>query len=335
MAPYLDPRTGRRRCIQLIALAAPGWLLSRIVSGNEARYPSRPIRCIIPFPVGGSSDLLARIIGAQLGEALGQPIVIESRPGAAGAIAMDYAARAAPDGYTLFLANNGTNVVLPSHRRTSARDLQLSFTPVAKLVSLPIVIVAPRASGVTTLRSLLERARRSPDALAFATSDVGSTSHLAASLLFRRAGVKLVHVPYAGTALAVKDVLSGEVQLLFTHLGTVASLLRSGHLVALAVTGNHRMPAFPDVPTVAESGFPGFDVTTWHGVLVPVGTPQEIVMRLHGELARIMQLPEVREQISALGMESDDATPERFAAELAIDVERAAKFIRDAGISAD
>src|SRR4029077_4149428 len=135
----LHPRTGRRRCIQLIALAAPGWLLSRVVSGNEARYPSHPIRCIIPFPVGGTSDLLARIVGAHLGEALGQPIVIESRPGAAGAIAMDYAARAAPDGYTLFLANNGTNVVLRSHRRTSAQDLQLSFTPVAKLVSLPIV----------------------------------------------------------------------------------------------------------------------------------------------------------------------------------------------------
>jgi tripartite-type tricarboxylate transporter receptor subunit TctC len=334
MAPDLQRSISRRRCIQLIALATPGWFFSRIVTG-EGRYPNRPIRCIIPFPVGGTSDLLARLVGAQLGEALGQPIVVESRPGAAGGIAMDYATRAAADGYTLFLASNGTNVVLRNHRRTSALDLQLWFTPVAKLVSLPIVIVASRTLGAATLPAMLERASRAPDALAFATSDVGSTSHLAASLLFRRAGVKLVHVPYAGTALAVKDVLGGEVQLLFTHLGTVASLLRSGRLLALAVTGNHRMPAFPDVPTVAESGFPGFDVTTWHGVLVPVGTPPEIVVRLHGELARIMRLPEMRERVTALGMEPDEGTPEQFAAELAVDVEQAAKFILDAGISAD
>jgi tripartite-type tricarboxylate transporter receptor subunit TctC len=243
---------------------------------------------------------------------------------------MEYAARAAPDGYTIFLANNGTNAILRSRRRADGADLQHSFTPVIKLVSLSIVIVATPSLHVSTLAELMERARSVPDTLAFATGDLGSTSHLAASLLFQRAHVKLIQVPYAGTALAVKDVLAGEVPVLFTHLGTVASNLRAGRLRALAVTGSHRMSAFPEIPTVAESGFPGFDVITWHGVLVPTGTPRETALRLHDELEKIMLLPEVRDQVVQLGMEPETSTPEQFAAELDNDVERWAEVMRDA-----
>lgn len=297
----------------------------------DSAYPDRPIHCVIPFPIGGTSDLLARLIGAHLSAALGQPVIIESKPGAAGAIAMQYAARAAPDGYTIFFANNGTNTILRGRQREEGVDLMRSFTPVSKLATLPIVVVVAPATEISSLQELLERARRAPDRLAFATSDVGSTSHLAASSLFERADVRLIHVPYAGTALGVKDTLAGEVQVLFTHIATVASLLRAGRLNALAVTGGHRMPSFLDIPTVAESGFPNFDITTWHGILVPAGTPHGIVVRLHGELARMMRDADLRAQVVEMGMEPMASTPEQFAADLDADVEHWARIGRRPG----
>jgi tripartite-type tricarboxylate transporter receptor subunit TctC len=185
---------------------------------------------------------------------------------------------------------------------------------------------------VRSLGAALERARRAPDSLAYASSGIGSTSHMAAALLCQRAGTRLLQIPYAGTASAIKDVLAGEVPLLFTHLATVATLIRSGQLRALAVTGSHRSPAFPDVPTVAESGFPGFDVVTWHGVLLPPGTPHEIVLRLHRELARILAMDDLRAQLADLGMEPLGGTPEEFAADIKADRQHWATVIRDAGL---
>ena len=296
----------RRRLLALLALAGPvgSWQL------GAAAESTRPIRFVVPNAAGGSSDLLARLFGGHLAEAWEQPVTFDLRPGAAGRIAADVAARAAPDGHTLLLANNGTLALAPG---------AAPLVPVTRLTTLAIVIAAAPSLGVRTLAELIDRARGAPAGLAYASGGIGSTSHAAAALLARRAGIRLLQIPYPGTATAVKDVLSGEIPLLFTQLATVAPLIRSGQLRALAVTGASRTRAFPEIRTVAESGFPGFDVTTWHGVLLPPGTRREVVTRLHDQLLRILALPRVREQLAAMAMEPVGNTPEQFAAELQAD----------------
>jgi tripartite-type tricarboxylate transporter receptor subunit TctC len=320
----------RRRLIRGLAILLAGTSVARVFAQNADDYPVRPIRFIIPNTVGGTSDILARLIGARLSDALGQPVIVESRPGAAGRIALDHMAKAAPDGYTILLGNNGTNAIVPGIR--SGDTIDDALVPVIKLASLAIVVAATPRLEVRSLSDTIERARRMPDSLAYASSGIGSTSHMAAALLSQRAGIKLLQIPYAGTASAVKDVLAGEVPLIFTHLATVATLIRAGQLRPLAVTGSHRTAAFPDIPTVAESGFPAFDVVTWHGVLVPPGTPREIVMRLHDELARILAMEDIRAQLANMGMEPLGGTPEEFAADINADRQHWATVIRDAGL---
>ncbi|MBK9608087.1 MAG: tripartite tricarboxylate transporter substrate binding protein [Betaproteobacteria bacterium] len=320
---------GRR----LLLAAAAGCLLPRAATAVvvDEHYPNRPIRLILPSAAGGSSDLLGRLLAQPLGEALGVPIVVDPRPGAAGRIALDLAADAAPDGYTLLLANNGSNAIAPGARGTHGKELGRAFAPVTRLTRLPIVIAVNPALGVTSLPELIARARRAPGQLSYASSDLGSTSHMAADLLFRRAGVSLLHVPYNGTATAVRDVLSGVVPVLFTHLGTVAALVRDGRLCALAVSGRRRMAEFPDVPTVAEAGYPGYDITTWHGVMLPAGAPRAVISRLHDELTRVTALPGLRRQLAAMGMEVEANTPEQFAAEIEADVRHWAELLRTTG----
>ena len=328
----LSPALSRRRFIRDLAILLASSGAAPAFAQSTGDYPVRPIHFIIPNTVGGTSDILARLIGARLSDALGQPVIVESRPGAAGRIALDYMAKAAPDGYTILLGNNGTNAIVPGAQTVDAAD-DPALVPVIKLSSLAIVIAATPRLEVKSLSEVIERARRKPDSLAYASSGIGSTSHMAAALLSQRAGIKLLQIPYAGTASAVKDVLAGEVPLIFTHLATVATLIRAGQLRALAVTGSHRTAAFPDIPTVAESGFPGFDVVTWHGVLAPPGTPRDIVMRLHGALARIAAIEEMRAQLANMGMEPLSGSPEEFAADIKADRQHWATVIRDAGLA--
>jgi tripartite-type tricarboxylate transporter receptor subunit TctC len=321
----------RRRFICSLAILFASAGAAPVFAQNAGDYPARPIRFIIPNTVGGTSDILARLTGARLSDALGQPVIVESRPGAAGRIALEHMAKAAPDGYTILLGNNGTNAIVPGAHPGDGID-DAAPVPVIKLASLAIVIAATPRLEVKSLSDTIERARRMPDSLAYASSGIGSTSHMAAALLSQRAGIKLLQIPYAGTASAVKDVLAGEVSLIFTHLATVATLIRAGQLRALAVTGLHRTAAFSEIPTVAESGFPGFDVVTWHGVLVPPGTPREIVMRLHDELARILAMEDMRAQLANMGMEPLGGTPEEFAADIKADRQHWATVIRGAGL---
>jgi len=326
----------RRRRRLICAIAASPWCAFGVRAADGGRYPNRPVRIVLPSTIGGTSDLVARLFAARLEDALGQPVVIEARPGAAGRIAIDRVAAAAPDGYTLLLANNGANAIVPAERGTAAIDDARSFAPVTMLARLPIVIAVTPSLGVGTLPELIALARSAAaKPLFYASSGDGSTSHLAAELLFQRAGVRVEHIPYAGTSAAVKDVLAGDVPVLFTHLGTVAGLVRAGQLHALAVTGDHRMADFPDVRTVAESGYPGFDVTTWHGVVAPSGTPDAVIARLHGELARLVADPEVRRQLAAMGMEPVESTPEQFADAMGADARRWAEVMRRMGPAAE
>ncbi|HET7032429.1 MAG TPA: tripartite tricarboxylate transporter substrate binding protein [Casimicrobiaceae bacterium] len=315
-----------RRTLLCAAFAAP-WLAFSARAAKDGKYPDRPIVLVLPSPIGGTSDLLARLLEAWLEEALGQPVIVEAKPGAAGRIAVDFVAGAAPDGYTLLVANNGANAILPAGNSQPV-DKPKQFAPITMVARLPILVAASPAAGIDSLRALISRAGREPDELAYASGGIGSTSHTAAVRLFQRAGVRLIHVPYVGTAAAVKDVLADNVPILFTHLGTVASLVRAGRLRALAVTGSARTPEFSEIPTVAELGYPGFDVTTWHGVVAPIGTPREIIVRLHDMLVRAIARPEARAQLAQLGMEPVGSSPEEFARAIADDVRNWSEVLR-------
>lgn len=315
-----------RRALVCAALIAP-WFAPTARAANGGTYPDRPIVLVLPSPIGGTSDLFARLVEAWLEQALGQPVVVEAKPGAAGRIAVDYVAAAAPDGYTLLIANNGANAILPAGSDPQV-DKARQFAPITMLARLPILVAAAPSTGIDSLQALIRRARSEPGGLEYASGGIGSTSHIAAVRLFQRAGVHLVHIPYAGTSAAVKDVLSGTVPILFTHLGTVASLVRAGRLRALAVTGNRRMAEFPGIPTVAELGYPGFDITTWHGVVAPIGTPREIIVRLHDTLVRAVSRPEARAELVALGMEPVGSSPEAFARAIADDVRNWSEVLR-------
>ena len=301
-------------------------------SAEPAPYPNRPIRLVVSFSPGGTSDTLARMLGEHLEAAFGQPVVVENRPGASGNVASDLVARAAPDGYTLLVAANAITI-LPSTHGDRAVDPVRAFAPVARLVTQPILIATSASLPVATLPQLIALARAEPGRLAFASPGVGTTDHLAAAMLFRRANADLLHVPYANNAAEIKDLVQGEVKVAFITLGAVRPFLATGQLKALAVTTSQRVAAFPDVPTVAESGFPGYEVTSWYGVLAPAGTPPEAIDRLYREIARVLQLPAVREKIVALGAVPTVNTPEQFGEELKTLVRLWAPVVEAAGIS--
>ena len=317
----------------LVAAAATVWLCAQVPAAQGAEstaWPARPIHIVVPFAAGTFVDVISRIVGSKLADAVSQPVVIDNRPGASGNIASELVAKAPPDGYTLL--NGGVFVtMLPAIYGAKAVD-PAAFVPITRMTNAPMVIVVHPSLSVSTLAELAAVAKSKPGRIAYATSGIGTTPHLAAALWSQRAGVELLHVPYANTNAALKDVLSGEVPVLFTFLGTVEAFLRSDQLKALAVTSAKRDARWADIPTVAEQGYPGFDVATWSGLLAPAGTPPEIVDRLYREVARILQQSEVREKILAMGNDPIGNTPEQFAAEIRADVPRWKEVATKAGI---
>lgn len=336
MAKATTPLLARRFTRASFAAIATVCLCSQApaVQGAESTsWPARPIHIVVPFASGTFVDVISRVVGSKLENAVGQPVVIDNRPGASGNIASELVAKAPPDGYTLL--NGGVFVtVLPAIYGAKAVD-PASFVPITRMTNAPMVVVVHPSLGVGTLADLAALARTKPGRIAYATSGIGTTPHLAAALWSQRAGIELLHVPYANTNAALKDVLSGEVPVLFTFLGTVEGLLRSDQLKALAVTSAKRDPGWAAIPTVAEQGYPGFDVATWSGLLAPAGTPPEVVDRIYREVARILQQSEVREKILAMGNEPIGNTPEQFAAEIRADVPRWKEVASRAGIRAE
>jgi len=312
-----------------LSLAAP----AQSATTDTAPWPSRPIRIVVPFAAGTFVDVLSRLIGAKLSDALGQPVIIDNRPGASGNIASELVANSPPDGYTLL--NGGVFItMLPAIGAPHAVD-PAAFAPITRLTNAPMVIVVHPSFGVRTLTQLIARARREPGRVTYATSGIGTTPHLAAAMLEQRAGVEMLHVPYSNTNAALKDVVAGEIPVMFTFLGTVDALLRGGQLLPLAVTSDRRDQAWPAIPTVAEQGFPGFEAATWSGLLAPAGTPAEIIDRLYRECARIIAQPDVRERIIAVGNEPVGNTPEQFAQEIRNDAPRWKEIADKARIRVD
>jgi tripartite-type tricarboxylate transporter receptor subunit TctC len=295
-------------------------------------YPVKPIRLIVPFAAGGGNDNVARLVGKHLSESLGQPLVIDNRPGAGGVLGAEVAAKAAPDGYTLFLGGVGSHAVNPNLNASLPYDPIRDFAPVALLAQAPLVLVVHPSVPADSFKAFVALARAKPGQLNYASNGNGSSSHLAAVMFDSMTGVDMVHVPYKGLSPALTDLLSGRVQLMFSSVVAILPHIRAEKLRGLAVTGGKRLPSMPDLPTIAESGLPGYEASSWYGVLAPAGTPREIVVKLNAELVKALAQPEVRASLLAEGAEPIGGTPEQFAAHISSEKERLGKLIREAKI---
>jgi tripartite-type tricarboxylate transporter receptor subunit TctC len=310
-------------------------LIALVARAAAQDYPSKPIRLIVPFPPGGGNDTMARTVGHQLTAALGQQVVIDNRAGAGGIIGAETAAKAAPDGYTLFLGGVGSHGINPNLHAKLAYDPVRDFAPVTLIASAPLILVVHPSVPAKSVKELIQLAKAKPGQLNFASNGAGGSSHLAAEMFKMMTATAMVHVPYKGLSPALTDLLSGQVQLMFSSTVAILPQVRAGRLRSLALTAAKRSPALPDVPTVAESGVAGYETASWYGVLAPAGTPQPIVDRLNREIVRIVQLPEVRERLAAEGAEPVGNSPEEFAAHIKRELARWAKVIRQARIQPD
>jgi tripartite-type tricarboxylate transporter receptor subunit TctC len=296
-------------------------------------YPSKPLRFILPFPPGGGTDILGRLIGERLSAALGQPVVLENRGGAGGNVGTEAAARSAPDGYTIVLVAPSLTISPTLYSKLNYDPVK-DFAPVSLVATVPnVVITQPSLPG--TLQEFAAAARARPGGLNFGSGGSGTSNHLAGELFNIVAGVKLVHVPYKGVNLAMQDVLGGNIHFVVIGIPAAAPHIKAGKLRALAVLTPGRSAALPEVPTAAESGLPAFEVTTWYGVLAPAGTPRNIVMRLNQELVKIMHSAELKAPLVASGTEPLTSTPEEFAAYIRQEIAKWGEVVRKANLKAD
>ena len=295
-------------------------------------YPSKPIRIIVPFSPGSTLDILPRLIAPHLNQALGQPVIIENRAGAAGAIGTDAAAKATPDGYTLLMSALGPQVHTPIlYPRTPYHPVK-DFAAVCLVATGPLSIVVQPSLPVHNLKELIAYAKQRPGKLNFGSSGVGSVNHLLGEMVNLYAGTKIVHVPYKGNADAISNLLAGDVNMVMTGVPAVVSLVQAGKLRVIVITGSKRIPNMPEVQTMAEAGLPEAEIVVWYGLVAPAATPKPIIDRLNREVVKIMNMPDIRELFSKQGVDPETNSPEQFARMIRDDYARWTKVIRGAGI---
>lgn len=302
---------------------------------GAAGYPTRPVRFIVPYPPGGTTDIVARGIATRASEKLGQQMVVDNRGGASTIIGAELVARAAPDGYTLLLTTATTMSINPLVVKKLPYDPVRDFAPITPAVYFPYVIAAHPAVPVNTVRELIDLAKAKPETLKYSTPGTGSTNHLAGALLETMAGIKLTHVPYKGSGPALTGVLSGEVQFIITGIATVLPHAKTGRAKIIAVCGDKRLASWPDIPAVGEAGLPGYEGGTWFGVVTTAGVPRPIINRLNRDIVTALESPELRKQFNAQGFEVLSSSPDEFARFIKNDMARAAKVIKSAGITAE
>ena len=317
------------------------WGLSLAVAGTllgaapvQAQYPGKAVRLVVPYPPGGGTDTLARVLSLRLAEALGQQLVVDNRPGAGANIGVEIAAKAPNDGYTLLMAAI-SNAISASLYRKLNYDLVRDFAPITLLATTPHILVVHPSLPVKSVKGLIAFAKARPGQLAYSSSGSGTPSHLGGELFDSMAGVKLTHVPYKGGGPSVIALVGGEVSVVFATMPSVISHVRAGKLRGLAVTTTQRSPAMPDLSTVSEAGVPGYEMGSWYGLLAPAGTPKEVVVRLNAEMAKILKLPDVRQRLDALGFEALLSTPEEYGAFTKNEIEKWAKVVKASGARAD
>ena len=310
-------------------------MLAASLAAHAQDYPAKPVRWVVPFPAGGPLDIVARVIGVRLSETWGQPVIVDNRPGAGGNIGAEVVAKSAPDGYTIVMGALSTHAVNVSLFRKLPYDPVRDFAPVTLISEVPNVLVVNPAVPAKTVAEFIAYARANPGKLNFASGSTGSAGHLAGELFKTMARVDMTHVPYKGAAPAVTDLLAGQVQLMFDNLASALPNIRAGRLRALAVTTKKRSAFVPELPTIAESGLPGFDVSTWFGVMAPAATPRPIVNRLHDGIVRALAQPDVEERLAAMGAEPVGDTPEQFGAFVKSEIAKYAKVVKDSGARVD
>jgi tripartite-type tricarboxylate transporter receptor subunit TctC len=305
-----------------------------IAQAQQTGYPNKAVRFIVPFPAGGPTDVLGRVIGQKLAEQLGQPVVLDNRSGAGGNLGIELAAKSPPDGYTLVLGAPPLAISPHLYAKLNYDPIR-DFAPVSLVASMPTVLLVHPSVPVKTLKELVQLARANPGKLNFGSGGAGTSNHLASELLKDIARINLVHVPYKGASQAMLGLLGGQVDMVVIGTPTAVPQIQAGKVRALAVLSDRRLPAIGNVPTAAEAGFPGYEVATWYGVLAPAGTSRDIVGRLNAELARVVTAPASRERLIGAGFDPLTGTPEQFGEFIKAETARWGKVIRDAGIKAE
>jgi tripartite-type tricarboxylate transporter receptor subunit TctC len=324
----------RRSRLLHVAAAAVGLFAAPVTASAQA-YPTRPIQVIVPFAGGSASDVVMRILLDRMAKSIGQPFIVDNRPGAGGNIGSDLVAKSKPDGYTLLMGTVGTHAINPSLYKNMPYDHVKDFVPVILVAGVPNVLVVNPSLPVHSVPELIAYAKANPGKLNFASSGNGTSIHLSGELFKAMTGVEMTHVPYKGSAPALTDLIGGQVQLMFDNLPSSLPFIKAGKLRALAVTSGARAAALPDLPTLAESGLPGFEASSWFGVLAPAGTPRDIVAKLNGAIAGWLASPEAKEKLLAQGAIAAGGTPEDFARHIGAETSKWAKVVKASGAHID
>lgn len=328
--PALTEIRIRIRTLALALSAVPALAIATPAAAQS--WPLKPVRWIAPYPPGGSSDLVARAVGSRLAEQLGQPVLIDNRPGVGGSLGTELAARAAPDGYTMLLANIAPLAINPHIYPKLGYDVMRDFEAVSLLATGPTLLVVGPSLPVKNLQDLIALAKAKPGAIKYGTGGSGTPAHLTTELLRLMTGIQLLHVPYKGTGQSVTDLLGGQIDFVFASPPVAAAHVKSGKLRALAASSAKRTPLAPDIPTVAESGVPGFDMVTWWGAVVPAKTPAPIIDRLNATLRKSLEFADTQERFAALGIDVQSSTPAAFRSFIAAELARYAKLSKQVGL---
>ena len=327
MNRLIKPVAGALFCVAAIQTPA-------MAQQSSANYPAKSVRMILPFAPGGPSDIIGRALAQKLSEQIGQPVVVDNRPGAGGNLGMEVGAKAPADGYTITLTSP-TMAISPSLYRKLPFDPQKDFAPISMVANIPNIMVVHLSVPVKTLNEYIQLARSSPGKFNYGSSGAGSTTHLSSEILSNLAGLKMVHVPYKGQGLALVGLLSGQVDMMILAVPSVLPMIQSNKVRAIAALSAKRLPSVPQVPTTGESGVKDFEVSVWFGMLAPAGTPRDIINRLNQELVKALAAADIRDRFTAGGIEALTSTPEQFASFVRAETVRYAKVIKDANISID
>ena len=295
-------------------------------------YPSKPIRMMVPFPAGGGSDTIARVVGQKLTERLGQSIVVENRPGAGGSIGADVVAKAAPDGYTLLLGSTSELVQYPNVNPKIPYDPVRDFAPITLVATVPMVLVVHPSLPARSVKELVALTKARPDEINFGSAGNGATTHLAVELFILISGARMTHVPYKGSPQAVADLVAGNVQVGIPTMPAALPFIKAGRARALAITSGKRTPVLPDVPTMQEAGVQGYETDLWTGILAPQGTPQAVLSKLHGEIVQVAALPEVKEALGRQGATPSTSTPQEFSAFMKTEYAKWGRVVKEANV---